>query len=195
MKKFYKAILTRSAFVITFFALALVIASGTTRSSNVVSNINGVKSIEAVHIVSKYDNEDKKLEVRFVNNMEEAAAFGPSMPISFSGQMTAYKATCVGCSGKVSCPPRQDVRNNNIYFEDNTYGTVRILAGDPSLPCGTIIQITNVSFSSEPITGIVLDRGGLIKGNIIDYLVAEYDNMNIVGRQRNVNYEILRWGW
>ena len=89
----------------------------------------------------------------------------------------------------------QDVRNGNIYFEDSTYGKIRILAADYAIPCGTIVKITNVTFSQEPIIGIVLDRGGAIKGNIMDFLVTETDDMDIVGRQRGVNYEILRWGW
>lgn len=195
MKKFYKVILSRTLFVLVLFSLSLVILSGNTKQSNMVANANGVKSIEAINMVMKYDNREKKLVVKAVSNMQEAKKYGPSMPISFDGQMTAYKATCAGCTGKVSCPPRQNVRNNNIYFEDQTYGTLRILAADPAIPCGTIVQITNVSFSNEPIMGIVLDRGGAIKGNIMDFLVGENDNMDIVGRQRGVHYEVVRWGW
>lgn len=195
MKKFYKTMISRTLFVLVFFCFLLVIATGNTRKSNLVNNVNGVKSIEAIHMVLKYDNRNKELEVRNVLNMEEAAEYGPNMPISFDGEMTAYKATCVGCTGKVSCPPRQDVRNNNVTFEDNTYGTVRILAADPAIPCGTIVQISNLTFSSEPVIGIVLDRGGAIEGNIMDFLVNEFDNMDIIGRQKNVHYEVIRWGW
>ena len=135
------------------------------------------------------------LKVKEVSNMQEAALYGPDTPISFTGQMTAYNPICVGCTGKVYCPPRQDVTNGNIYFDDGTYGKIRILAADYAIPCGTIVKITNVSFTNEPIIGIVLDRGGAIKGNIMDFLVTETDDMDIVGRQRNVHYEILRWGW
>lgn len=195
MKKFYKVMISRSFFVLVLFACFCAISSGNTKKSNIVSNINGVRSIEAIHMVMKYDNREKKLEVRPVGTMAEAREYGAIMPISFEGQMTAYKATCVGCTGKVSCPPRQDVRNNNIYYEDQEYGTIRILAADPAIPCGTIVQITNVSFSTEPIIGIVLDRGGAIKGNIMDFLVGENDDMNIVGRQKNAHYEVVRWGW
>lgn len=195
MKKFYKAMISRSLFVIMIFGFLCIISVGKTKKINVVSNMNGARSIEAIHMVMKYDNRVKELKVRSVANMEEASLYGPDTPISFVGQMTAYKATCVGCTGKVSCPPRQDVRNDNIYYEDKEYGTIRILAADPAIPCGTIVEITNVSFSTEPIIGIVLDRGGAIKGNIMDFLVSESYDMNIVGRQRNVNYEVLRWGW
>lgn len=195
MKKFYKVMISRTLLVVVLFGLLCVISSGNVKKSNMVSNMNGVRSIEAIHMVMKYDSREKELEVRAVSDMAEAKEYGPVMPISFEGQMTAYKATCVGCTGKVSCPPRQDVRNDNIYYEDSEYGSIRILAADLAIPCGTIVQITNVTFSTDPIIGIVLDRGGAIKGNIMDFLVGENDDMDIVGRQRGVQYQVMRWGW
>ena len=194
-KKLLLTMSSRLLIVLGIFAYITILAGSPTHTTNLVSNINGVKSIEAAHIISKYDNKAKTLEVMHVNDMAEASQYGPTTPIAFTGQMTAYKATCVGCTGRVSCPPRQDVRNGNIYFNDVTYGQVRILAADPAIPCGTIVKITNVTFSGDEIIGIVLDRGGAIKGNIMDFLVDESDNMDIVGRQHGVNYEVARWGW
>ena len=192
---FSKVMASRFMLVGILFGAGIILSSGTTHKTNSITNMNGVKSIEATRIITKYDNRNQTLQVREVSTMEEAAFYGPDMPISFTGQMTAYNPICAGCTGKVYCPPRQDVRNGNIYFEDSTYGSVRILAADYAIPCGTIVKISNISFSSEPIIGIVLDRGGVIKGNIMDFLVTETDDMNIVGRQKNVHYEILRWGW
>lgn len=194
-QSFKKAMAIRTVAVTFVFSTLMMVASSTEHYHNTISNINGVKSIEAIQIISKYDNLNQTLQIREVESMAEAAIYGPDMPISFTGQMTAYNPVCKGCTGKVYCPPRQDVTNGNIYFDDTTYGRIRILAADYAIPCGTIVKITNVSFSSEPIIGIVLDRGGAIKGNIMDFLVTETDNMDIVGRQRGVKYEILRWGW
>jgi len=194
-KTFLKAMIYRTSIVALIFGYGLILAGTGTRKTNYVTNINGVKSIEAYHMINKYDNRSQTLSVLHVDTMQEAALYGSSMPISFTGQMTAYKPTCTGCTGRVSCPPRQNVTNGNIWFEDNTYGKIRILAADPNIPCGTIVKITNVTFSSEAIIGIVLDRGGAIKGNIMDFLVSETDDMDVVGRQYNVNYEVLRWGW
>ena len=192
---FYKAISLRFLLVVFVFIFVIFLLSGNTSKVNNISNINNVKSIEASHIISKYDNRSKALKVREVSNMYEASVYGPDMPISFIGQMTAYNPVCVGCTGKVYCSPRQDVTNGNIYFNDTTYGKVRILAADYLIPCGTIVSITNVSFSNNPIIGIVLDRGGALKGNIMDFLVSESDDMDVVGRQHDVKYEVLRWGW
>jgi 3D (Asp-Asp-Asp) domain-containing protein len=193
--KFYQVMVHRFLLVIGVFSFLYILASSTEHQTNSVTNVNGAKSIEAIHIITKYDNRNKTLQVKEVSNMEEASLYGESMPISFTGQLTAYNPVCKGCTGKVYCPPRQDVTNGNIYFEDSNYGKIRILAADYAIPCGTIVEITNVSFSSEPIIGIVLDRGSAIKGNIMDFLVTENDDMNIVGRQKNVHYQVLRWGW
>ena len=192
---FYRVIGTRFLVVSAFFGLFCVMTSQVDHNKNTIHNMNGVKSIEAIHIITKYDNRSKLINAREVSNMQEVSLYGSSTPVAFVGQMTAYNPVCVGCTGKVACPPRQDVRNGNIYFNDSTYGKIRILAADPAIPCGSIVKITNVSFSNEPIIGIVLDRGGAIKGNIMDFLVTETDDMDIIGRQRNVRYEIIRWGW
>lgn len=193
--KFYKVMANRFLLVITIFSFAYIIFSSTERRTNFVSNMNGVRSIEAFQIITKYDNRNQTLQVKQVSDMKEVALYGPEMPVSFTGQMTAYKPICEGCTGIVYCPPRQNVTKGNIYFEDNTYGKIRILAADYAIPCGTIVKISNVTFSDDAIIGIVLDRGGAIKGNIMDFLVSETDDTDVVGRQRNVNYEILRWGW
>lgn len=193
--EFIKVISKRLALVIAIFGYGLIISNSYESKVNAVSNINGVRSIQAVHMIDKYDNRTQKLTVLHVNTMAEAREYGASMPISFTGQMTAYRPNCKGCTGRVSCPPRQDVTNGNIWYQDEVYGKVRILAADPNIPCGTIVKITNVTFSSDEIIGIVLDRGGAIKGNIMDFLVSETDDMDVVGRQHNVNYEVVRWGW
>ena len=190
-----KAMIYRTGFICLVFIYALVITNNYKSGSNVVSNTNGAKSIQAVNMVTKYDAMVKAQAPLYVENMAQAKEFGPTKPIVFTGEMTAYRPNCKGCGGRVSCPPRQDVRNGNIWYQDQEYGTIRILAADPAIPCGTIVKVTNVTFSSEPIIGIVLDRGGAIKGNIMDFLVSETDDMDVIGRQKGVNYEVLRWGW
>ena len=195
-KKFLKAMFGRTLVICGLFCLGVVFFTNEpTVMKNAVSNVDSARSIEAYHMISRYDNREQILTVKPVLDMTEAAIYGPNTPISFTGQMTAYKATCVGCTGIVSCPPRQDVRGDNIWFNDATYGKIRILAADPHIPCGTIMKATNLTFSSEPVIGIVLDRGGAIKGNITDFLVGPDEDMDMVGRQRGVNYEVLRWGW
>ena len=195
-KNLLKALCVRSVIISMSFGYGIVFFNNPkTITLNSISNVDGARSIDAYHMISRYDNREHKLVVKHVENMSEAGAYGPLTPISFTGQMTAYKATCVGCTGMVACPPRQDVRGDNIWFYDSTYGKIRILAADPNIPCGTIMKASNLTFSEEPVLGIVLDRGGLIKGNITDFLVGPEEDMDMVGRQRGVDYEVLRWGW
>lgn len=195
-KSFIKAMLGRTLIVAGIFGYGIILTMNPVKlSSNTVSNINNVRSIEAYHMIDRYDNREKKLEVLHVETMAEAKEYGALRPISFTGQMTAYKATCTGCTGIVACPPRQDVRGDNIWYNEPTYGKIRIMAADRNIPCGTLVKITNVSFTNEEIIGIVLDRGGAIKGNIMDFLVGPDEDMDMIGRQRGVNYEVLRWGW
>ena len=194
-KNFKKAILYRTILILVLFLCGYIVCVPPTNTINYISNTNQATSLEAIHMINTYNNQDHKMKVIHVNNMSEAKEYGSTHPISFTGQMTAYSPVCAGCSGIVSCPPRYDVRNGNVTYNDSFYGKVRILAADPNIPCGTIVKITNVTFSNDEIIGIVLDRGGVIKGNIMDYLMAETDDLDIVGRQFNVNFEILRWGW
>ena len=51
----------RFLLVITCFLCVYFFASNNTHKVNSVRNINGVKSIEAIHIITKYDNKNKTL--------------------------------------------------------------------------------------------------------------------------------------
>jgi len=139
-------------------------------------------------------NNSKQEPIVIKEPKEEIIEIGKANPGMFVGNLTGYGPDCVGCSGIVACRPYQDVRNGNIYFEDIEYGTLRIIAADRSIPCGTIIEISNFKLSEEAIKAIVLDRGGVIKGNLIDLLYNSEKETKIVGYQRNINYKILRWG-
>lgn len=195
MKKFLSAMGNRLLFVVFIALLLLIITSGNEHNSVITYNTNRTKSVEAIHIVTKYNNILDENKPVFANTIEEVSQLGPTSPVKFTGTMTGYGPDCEGCGGKVGCPPRQDVRNGNIYFQDADYGTVRIVATDPSIPCGSIVRISNLSFTKDPIIAIALDRGGAIKGKTMDLLFESEKSTSFVGRQYNVSYEIIRWGW
>ena len=195
MKNLISMLLDRLQFVFFVFFLIALVLLGSGKSVNYAANLSGATRLNSSHFVDKYNNSDSTLETRYVSNMDEVREFGAISPVLFVGQMTAYGPDCVGCTGKVACPPRQDVRNGNVNFNDSEYGSVRILAADSAIPCGSMIKINNLSYTNDDVYGIVLDRGGAIKGNIIDFLVASEADSDSVGRQKNVNFEIVRWGW
>lgn len=87
-------------------------------------------------------------------------------------QITHYTANCSGCTGITSFG--YSVRDT-IY-----YNGMRIVAADPSIPLGTKLRVTYTNGSS--FTAIVLDRGGAIKGNILDVLVSSNEEAYRLGR-------------
>lgn len=112
-----------------------------------------------------------------------------------TGKMSGYGPDCRGCSGYLSSG--RYVGDGNVYYNDKTYGQVRILAGDTKYKFGTIVRIKN-SRAGNNILGIVLDRGGSIgigKKFVFDLLypteaLALKDEVSY-----NVEFEILRYGY
>lgn len=113
---------------------------------------------------------------------------------TFVGNLTGYVGNCPKCSGILGCHPRTNVLEKGILFEDNQYGTVRIVASSKKYPCGTILRFTIDKLSSEPIIAVVMDRG--VGGDAIDLLTeSEEVAKRNIGRVRNQTFEILRLGW
>ena len=116
---------------------------------------------------------------------------------TYHGKMTGYGPDCVGCSGITASG--MNVLNGNIYYNDKTFGNIRIVAGDRSIPFGSIIRITGVNISSDPVLAIVLDRGGMIgfeewKHSYFDLLYESEGAASSFGRQ-NATFELLRRGY
>ena len=184
-------------FVIMIFGLGFVVLSGNSKKVITTSNINSVKSLQAVHIVNKYNSikeAEKKVEIPFFESFYDAISVASTSPVAFNGKLTAYGPDCPGCSGNSACPPRQNFKNGNIYFEDQVYGTVRVVAADRSIPCGSIVRISGINIYSEPILAIVMDRGGAVNGNYMDLLFTSQSNLEGFVTS-NVKFELIRYGW
>ena len=184
-------------FVIMIFGLGFVVLSGNSKKVITTSNINSVKSLQAVHIVNKYNSikeAEKKVEIPFFESFYDAISVASTSPVAFNGKLTAYGPDCPGCSGNSACPPRQNFKNGNIYFEDQVYGTVRVVAADRSIPCGSIVRISGINIYSEPILAIVMDRGGAVNGNHMDLLFTSQSNLEGFATT-NVKFELIRYGW
>jgi len=192
MHRTFRFIRNQILYVSTVALVLFIIAIGYEEKSITTENISSVRSIQAVHLVSKYNKNIVKTKT--VNTFNEVLKYASSMPVKFNGSITGYGPDCKGCGGRTGCPPRQNVKNGNIYFKDQEYGKVNIVATDSRIPCGSIIKITNSSLGKEVIA-IALDRGGVIKGTLMDFLVeTEAKAAKVIGRQK-VTFEIIRWGW
>ena len=109
------------------------------------------------------------------------------------GKLSRYGPDCYLCTGYLAYGLY--VGSGTMYYNDNYYGNVRILAGDKFYPFGTIVR---VSYDMESFLGIVLDRGGSIGFNgkaLFDLLYPNEYLANKDGVNYNTKFEILRYGF
>ena len=114
------------------------------------------------------------------------------------GNLVGYGPDCHGCTSMKTASGKY-IGEGNIYYEDEAYGKVRIVAGDYSYPFGTIVKISNVDFyNDEPFYAVVLDRGGNIgkdKKFMFDLLFASEKEALSLGKEVNIKFEIMRLGY
>ena len=118
----------------------------------------------------------------------------------FTGKLTTYGGDCVGGNGTsstgIKLSPITGVQGSNspkLTYNGRSY---YCLAADPSIPFGTIIEITNHNLSIESTAyGIVVDRGGAIKGNKIDiFNGTEAGKYFTGGTSNNTQFKIVSVG-
>lgn len=159
----------------------------------IIAIFNGYLILNVASSKMRLKNEK---EFVFKNNYDSANHIEETNVLEiFSGQLTAYGSDCYGCSGITASG--YDIRNGNIYYDDKEYGNIRIVAADRRYKFGTIVRISNLRFYDEPFIAIVLDRGFLIKGDIMDLAFDTVKNPDVLnlGREKKAKFEILRYGW
>ena len=184
-----------------------------TKNDNLTKNINlslmnsVVKSFSDEEVAEqkrleeekiKAEEEKKKLEEQ--KRIEEAKkqAAVPTQNVSanavksYSGRLTAYVATCPGCSGRLGCNG-QNVTDGTTTYNDKTFGVVNIVASSSNLPCGSIVRFNSNYSSSGVVTAVVLDRG--VSGTTLDILVDSVNTARTKVGSSNINYDVLRIGW
>lgn len=184
MKKYIKR-----RIIISFETVILLIFIFSIKNENVV---------KTELTVAMNDSNNRVLEKRIIeksqNNLYQKSIEDPESLYKFNGELTGYSGDCPLCSGYLACPPRTNVLKSGIYFDDKTYGKIRIVASSKNYPCGTILKFKVNKISKDPIIAIVLDRG--VSGNTIDLLTdSEASALKNIGRVKNLNFEVLREGW
>ena len=143
---------------------------------------------------------NEKEEAKEEDVVEEVSAPMPDpQPVSDVletqvGSLSGYGPDCRGCTGFLSSG--RDVRNGNIYYQDSTYGQVRILAGDKSYSYGTIVRVKSSRLGT--FLAIVLDRGGSVgfgKSHLFDLLFSSSAEALANEVSYNTTFEILRYGY
>ena len=118
----------------------------------------------------------------------------------FTGRLTTYGGDCAGGNGTsssgIKLSPISGVQGSNsakLTYNGRSY---YCLAADPSIPFGTILEISNHNLSIESTAyGIVVDRGGAIKGNKIDiFNGTEAGKYFSGGTSNNTQFKIISVG-
>ena len=63
------------------------------------------------------------------------------------------------------------------------------------LSLSSLVILNTISCVMCKFTGIVLDRGSAIVGLTMDLLYPSEKDTLVIGRQRNINFQVKRWGW
>ncbi|MCL1990799.1 MAG: G5 domain-containing protein [Defluviitaleaceae bacterium] len=104
---------------------------------------------------------------------------------SFTSSLTFYNMLCEGCSGRTASG--HDA-STSIFFNDSTFGTIRIVAAGSQFPFGSVLEIEGHGIA------VVLDRGGVVVGNVVDLLIETHQDPWVYGRQARY-VRVLRLGW
>lgn len=131
---------------------------------------------------------------------------------SFDARITTYGVDCYGCGGEVDGNGGTSVGvsldanagvllPNGVWQPGIKFGSYYIVAADPNIPLCSTLKISNHGMSgsgiqpNEPFYAIVLDRGGAIKGGILDLYIGLEASGNVVPVQKTVpRVEILQLG-
>ena len=209
------------AFEVVIAGIFVVLVMPRNKDEKLVFTVENSDAVKMIDTTSKFfvddiliDTEDKKEEVVEEKQEEEKKEEEPKVeekpvvrydPIDTSNYpvlnsytnlvMTGYGYDCRGCTtGKTASG--YSIRDT-IYYDDPTFGTLRIVAMDKSIPMYSIVRISNIN-GMEPILAIVLDRGDGIsfsKSIQIDLVVeSEAIAKTTIGKKYNVTCDILRSG-
>lgn len=184
-------------------------------SSKITFEIHPDKMVSSYNFVEVAPVEKEKIEEEVVVEEvkeEDNVSVITSTPNEsndavFVGKMTGYGADCIGCSGvgALSCRAadgsRYTLSENGEYYNDTTYGTVRIVAAALNkFPCGTIVKVDHPALGT--FYAVVMDTGGSMKrawnnGYVWMDLAfkTESDPDIFATTSSNTTYSVQRWGW
>lgn len=176
-----------------------------TFDSSIPSNITKVITEGKDGVI--YYNDDGAIVLEEV--VDEEVIIGTGKNGEYTGVMTGYGPDCSTCSGRgyVSCKTEDkknfNLINDGVYYNDDEYGEVRVLAAALSeFPCGTIVEVKSSNLGD--FTGIVMDTGYTmreqLKNGVYHFDVAyETEKNEEIKKATNMSgeviYSVQRWGW
>ena len=150
---------------------------------------------------------DGLVYVHLSDKKNEVVQVGTGREGEYQGRLTGYGPDCPGCSkvGNVACRTKNGTNhsliNDGLYYKDDLYGEVRILAADNgAFPCGTIVKVNNGSL--KEFYGIVLDSGSTMRNAWSEGVVwmdlafsSQREARTGGATSSNTKFSVQRWGW
>ena len=169
---------------------------------------NGDTSIlvkgEDGYIVRNNDNGISRVIKNPINEVIEIGTYVEKKVAPTSSNVNTGSSFIVIMTMYYNCPNRSVCKTSSgydlkksVYYNDNTYGTVRILsAAHAKFPVGTIIEVNHTSGNFH---GIVLDTGGSMiaawkNGNVHIDLAIDAASEKALS-YKNVEFNVKRWGF
>ncbi len=165
--------------------------AGTNGTKDIIyeaKKING-KEVAATEI-------DSEVTLEPVNRIIEV---GPNTTgYKFSGHLTSYGADCIGCGTRTAAGlyvTVNGVKDGGTPVLEFNGGEYYVVAADSQFPFGTIVKISNHNYTfPDPCYALVLDRGGGVKGTMMDIFSGSQANPQFGGHGSVVDYEIIQYG-
>lgn len=179
----------------------VAVQSASLETKEEVSEEKETAKEETKQVVSQTKEEVKK-EVEEVkpisNDSDNTNSNQEETRMYYQGEIFTAKMSGYGADIGNYTASGYQISGDNITYNDNQYGEVRILAGDRNYPFGTIVRISNSNEGT--VLGIVLDRGpdigrGTAKKFAFDLLYTTSREARLKGVSYNANFEILRLGY
>lgn len=166
--------------------------------------IEGVNGLKDVIYTKKFVNgqEVEKIETGSEVKLEPVSRIIETGTVTtgriFTGKLTSYGADCIGCGTRTAAGlyvTTNGVKNEGKVTLSFNGGEYYVLAADREFPFGTIVKISNHSYTlPDPFYGIVLDRGGAVKGTHMDLFSGSQKAPFFSGHGSTVTYEIIQMG-
>lgn len=159
-------------------------------------SIKGGSSSNSTSDISKVEEETvviKPTPTPIYEEKDETNVSDFAVISSETVNISHYGPDCIGCMGYTASG--YYVGDGRLYYQDSTFGSVRVVAADRKYPLGTILRI---GYRGETILAIVLDRGGAIgdgKRFQIDLLTSSEQTANVLGIVSGAPLEVLRLGY
>lgn len=206
-------------FVLTLFSIFNFDITKTNYNKT-VHNVDEEKVLDSTLLAENLQKEDEKKEEESINsevqeeqpkeeqvveqvietpkpieipnlNIQDVSGY-PALA-SESVNISHYGHDCSGCGN--STASGYYIGDGRKYYNDSTYGSVRIVAADYKYPDGTILRL---NYYGNSFAAIVLDRGGSVgdRGKYqIDLLESNEREALNAGTVYGASLEVLRYGY